>query len=143
MGIITTKISIVTMPLIQAGWGGGKRGNEAVLAGQKRLKKRFFKQIKSVSFRFATPLYGVLCPYCAHAASLDKADSTWGPLTKFVLNLFTGDPAIIASLVAFLMGIALAMRTQHKMAALGGGLAVALAFQLGPNLVEHLSGGVI
>jgi len=79
----------------------------------------------------------------AQAAQVDNADNTWGPLTKFVLSLFTGDPAIIASLIAFFMGIVLAMRTSHKLTALCGGLLIAVAFQIGPNIVEHLSGAVV
>ena len=79
----------------------------------------------------------------AYAAQINQADSTWGPLMQFVLELFTGDPAIIASLIAFFMGIILAMRTQHKLAALSGGLIIAVAFQIGPNIVEHLTGAII
>ena len=82
-------------------------------------------------------------PVCIYAAQVDSADNTWGPLTQFVLSLFTGDPAIIASLVAFFMGIVLAMRTQHKLTALCGGLLIAVAFQIGPNVVEHLSGALV
>ena len=77
------------------------------------------------------------------SASLDKSDDTWGELTAFVLSLFTGDPAIIASLVAFFMGIIFAMKTQHKLMSICSGLAIAVAFQLGPNIVEHLSGATI
>ena len=85
----------------------------------------------------------LVMPVSVWAAKLDRSDDTWGELTGFVLSLFTGDPAIIASLIAFFMGIILAMKTQHKLASIFGGLAVAVAFQIGPNLVEHLTGAVL
>jgi hypothetical protein len=88
-------------------------------------------------------LYFLLLPTVGFSASLDKSDETWGALTTFVLSLFTGDPAIIASLVAFFMGIIFAMKTQHKLVSICGGLAIAVAFQLGPNIVEHLTGATI
>lgn len=86
---------------------------------------------------------GFALPGLAFAARLDQSDETWGGLTRFVLSLFTGDPAIIASLIAFFMGIILAMKTQHKLMSIVSGLTVAIAFQIGPNMVEHLTGAVI
>lgn len=77
------------------------------------------------------------------AATLNPADPVWGPLTRFVLSLFTGDPAIIAALSAFFMGLIFAIKTQHKLKSILGGLMIAVALQLGPSLVEHLSGAVL
>jgi hypothetical protein len=35
------------------------------------------------------------------------------------------------------------MKTQHKLMSIFSGLAIAVAFQLGPNIVEHLTGATI
>ena len=92
---------------------------------------------------FFPPVFFLFCPITVFSARLDKSDDTWGELTSFVLSLFTGDPAIVASLIAFFMGIILAMKTQHKLMSICSGLAIAVAFQLGPNIVEHLTGATI
>ena len=71
-----------------------------------------------------------------------STDTTWGSLYKIINDLFTGDAAIIVSLLALATGVLGAIATSHKATSIIMGIGIPIAINVGPSIFKGLSGAV-